>query len=289
MEGGYQSVTNRVLTTVGKVARNPYYFEKVYANLYSIEELCYVLYENAFLIDKDILDKKLVEWIDRECGLTVLARNLYMLINTNALPGSFVGTILEYVGYYTADEIEKAESILRMNVSMNVFEKWKAKADFLYENKHYYLALKEYEHVLAGLDDDENDLRSRIYNNMGVTYMALRVYDAAVDCFKKAYEINNDETAFKHLLTAERMRLSENDYIKLIADSEDAYRMSIPIEGEMEEYKAEFDASDKAKHLKDLFELKEQKDAALYYEEITVMTQNLKEEYRDVVLENGDL
>ena len=282
-------MTNRVLTTVGKVAANPYYFEKVYANLYSMEELCYVLYENAFLIDKDILDKKLVEWIDKECGLTDLARNLYMLINTNALPGAFVGTILEYVGYYTADEIEKAESILRMNVSMNVFEKWKAKADFLYENKHYFLALKEYERVLSSIEEEETDLRSRIYNNMGVTYMALSVYDTAVECFKRAYEINNDKTAFKHLLTAERMRLSENDYIKLIADSEDAYRMSIPIEGEMEELKDEFDASDRAKHLKSLFELKDQKNAAQYYEEITVLTQNLKEEYRDVVLENGDI
>ena len=282
-------MTNRVLTTVGKVAANPYYFEKVYANLYSMEELCYVLYENAFLIDKDILDKKLVEWIDKECGLTDLARNLYMLINTNALPGAFVGTILEYVGYYTQDEIEKAESILRMNVSLNVFEKWTAKADFLYENKHYYLALKEYERVLSSIEEEETDLRSRIYNNMGVTYMALRIYDTAVECFKKAYEINNDANAFRHLLTAERMRLPEAEYIKLIADSEDAYRMSIPIETEIEELEAEFDASDKAKHLKSLFELKDQKDAALYYDEITVMTQCLKEEYRDIVLENGDL
>ena len=205
MEGGNQSVTNRVFTTVGKVATTPYYFEKVYVNIYTMEELCYVLYENAFLIDKDILDKKLVEWIDLECGLTDLARNLFMLVNNNALPGAFVGTILEYVGYYNADEIEKVESILRMNVSMNVFEKWKAKADFLYENHHYYLALKEYEHVLSGIDEEETELRSRIYNNMGVTCMALCLYDSAVSYFKKAYEINNDEKAFKHLLTAERL------------------------------------------------------------------------------------
>ena len=85
------------------------------------------------------------------------------------------------------------------------------------------------------------------------------------------------------------MRLPENDYIKLIADSEDAYRMSMPIEGDLEGYKAEFDASDKAKHLKSLFELKDQKDAALYYEEITVLTAGLKEEYRDIVLEHGDI
>ncbi|SCX06157.1 hypothetical protein SAMN02910339_00921 [Lachnospiraceae bacterium YSD2013] len=282
-------MTNRVLTTVGKVAKTPYYFEKVYVNIYSMEELCYVLYENAFLIDKDILDKKLVEWIDKECGLTDLARNLYMLVNTNALPGAFVGTILEYVGYYNADEIEKVESILRMNVSMNVFEKWKAKADFLYENHHYYLALKEYERVLSGIDDEETELKSRIFNNMGVTCMALCLYDSAVDYFKKAYEINNDETAFRHMLTVERLRLPESEYIKLIADSEDAYRMSIPIEGELEELKAEFDASDKAKHLKSLFELKDQKDAALYYEEILAMTGELKEEYRDIALENGDI
>ena len=282
-------MTNRVLTTVGKVAETPYYFEKVYVNIYTMEELCYVLYENAFLIDKDILDKKLVEWIDKECGLTDLARNLYMLVNTNALPGAFVGTILEYVGYYNADEIEKVESILRMNVSMNVFEKWKAKADFLYENHHYYLALKEYERVLSSIDDEETELKSRIFNNMGVTCMALCLYDSAVDYFKKAYEINNDETAFRHMLTVERLRLPENEYIKLIADSEDAYRMSIPIEGELEELKAEFDASDKAKHLKSLFELKDQKDAALYYEEILTMTGELKEEYRDIALENGDI
>ena len=282
-------MTNRVLTTVGNIATNPYYFEKVYVNVYSMEELCYVLYENAFLIDKDILDKKLVDWIDKECGLTTLARNLYMLINTNSLPGPFVGTILEYVGYYTADEIEKAESILRMNVSMNVFEKWKAKADFLYENHHYYLAIKEYERILAGIDEEEIDLRSHIYNNMGVAHMALNVYDTAVDCFKKAYEINNDPKAFKHLLIAERLRLSEDDYIKFIADSEDAYRMSIPIEGEIEDLKARFDESDKARHLRGLFELKDQKDAAVYYEEITAMTENLKDEYRDEVLESGDI
>lgn len=282
-------MTNRVLTTVGKVASTPFYFEKVYVNIYTMEELCYVLYENAFLIDKDILNRSLVEWIDKECGLTDLARNLYMMVNTNALPGAFVGTILEYVGYYNADEIEKVESILKMNVSMNVFEKWKAKADFLYENKHYYLALKEYERVLSSIEDDDTELISRIYNNMGVTCMALCLYDSAVEYFKKAYGINNDATAFKHLLAAERLRLPENEYIKLIADSDDAYRMSIPIEGELEELKSEFDSSDKAANLKSLFELKDKKNAAVYYDEISVITGELKEEYRDIALENGDL
>lgn len=276
---------NNVYLCVGAKAKNPYYFEKVYANVYTIEELCYVLYENAFLIDRDILNRNLVLWIETECKLPDLARNLYSLINQNAQPGAFVGTILEYAGYYTKDEIDKVESILRMNVSMNVFEKWKAKADFLFENRHFLLAVREYEHLLETLDEDEMDLRSRVYKNMGVTYMNLNLYESAIECFKHAFEINNDETAYKYYLTAKRLELSEDDYIRFIADEEDAYRMSVPLEGELEAAKAEFEDSPEAKHMQEIFALKDRKEADLYFEEVTRMTESLKAEYRDMTIE----
>lgn len=276
---------NQVYLCVGTIAKKPFYLEKVYTNVYSVEELCYVLYENAFLIDRDILSKELATWIEEECKLPMLARDLYTLINQNALPSAFVGAILEYTGYYSKDEIDKVESILRMNVSMNVFEKIKAKADFLYENRHFLLAIKEYEHLLETLSEDEVDLRSRVYNNMGVTYMSLYLMDSAVDCFKRAYELNNDKTAYKHYLTARRLQLSEDDYIKMISEEEDAYRLSVPLETEIEEAKAGFDNSKEAKNLNELFAIKDNKEANLYYEEITHMTEGLKTDYRDIALE----
>ena len=276
---------NRVLMVVGEVAKKPYYFDKIYLNIYTAEELCYCLYENAFLLDRDIVNKKLADWINSELKLPDLARDLYALINQNANISSFVGCILSYVGYYSADEIEKAESILRINVTLNVFEKWKAKADFLYENKHYLLAISEYEHVLSTVSEDEFKLRSEIYNNMGVTYMAISLYEAAMNCFLKAYEIDNNELAYKHYLTAKRLKLSEDDYIKFVAEDESSYRMSIPIEGELEDAKREFEDSDEARRLKQLCELKDNEEARLYYEEIAVITEKLKADYRDVVLE----
>ena len=275
----------RLIMCTGNIASTPYYFDKVYTNVYTIEELCYVIYENAFLIDKDIVNKDLAKWIDSECGLHDLARNLYQLVNQNALASSFAGCILEYTGYYTPDEIEKAESILKMNVTMNVFEKWKAKADFLYENKHYLLAVREYEHVLEKLGDDEIELKSKIYNNMGVTYMALRLYESAVECFKTAYELDNNEEAYKHYLKARRLELSEDEYINAVAEEEDAYRLSVPIETELSGALMDFEASDTAKRLNDLRELKLKREAGLYYEEIGRMTEQLKSDYRDVVLE----
>lgn len=278
---------NRCLTCVGEIAAVPYFFEKTCNNIYTIEELNYLLYENAFLIEKDILDRRLVEWIDTQCKLHDLAKNLYALINTNALPASFVGEILEYTGYYSKDEIEKAESIIRLNVTMSVFEKWKAKADFYYESGRFHLALKEYEHVLSNVGEDEPDLRSKVFNNMGVTYMSLYLFDSAAMCFKVAYELNNDETAYKHYLTAKRMQITEEEYIKLISEEEDSYRVSISIESELEEIKRDFDTTERAVKLKELFKLKDGENTALYYEEIAAITEKLKGDYRDMALEAG--
>ena len=164
---------NRVLMCIGEYAETPYYIEKVYVNVYSAEELCYVIYENAFLLDKDILDRKLTDWIDKQLKLHDLARDLTVLINQNASAAAFAGTILSYVGYYSKDEISRVESILRMNVSMNVFEKWKAKADFLVENRHFVLAISEYEKLLKSLPDNETSLQASIYNNLGIAYLKL--------------------------------------------------------------------------------------------------------------------
>ncbi len=276
---------NRVLTCVGEYAATPLYIDKVYVNIYSAEELCYVLYENAFLIDKDILDRKLVDWIDKELKLSDLARDLTVLINQNASAAAFVGTILSYVGYYSKDEISKAESILRMNVSLNIFEKWKAKADFMAESRHYILAIREYEKLLRSMPDTDLPLIAAVYNNLGVAYMNLFLCDSALKCFEKSYEADNNPEAFRHMLIVKRMSMSDEDYIKEIALDESSYKASITIETDMEEARKAFDKSEQAQNLNALFELKNTGDSAEYYEKIGRIAAKLKDDYRDIVLE----
>lgn len=277
---------NLALTCIGDYAESPFYVDKVFVNVYSAEELCFVLYENAFLLDKTILDKKLAVWVDKELKLHDLAKDLMVLINQNASAAAFVGTILSYVGYYNRDEIARAESILRMNVSMNVFEKWKAKADFLVENKHYVLAINEYEKLIKALPDNETGLLSAIYNNMGITYMNLYLFDSAVECFLASYDIDQNEDAYRHFLTVKRMSLSDEDYIKLIAENEDAYQLSIALESRMEELKTLFDRTETAESTKELFSLKDKGEGARYYQEMSKITEALKEDYRDIVLDS---
>lgn len=277
---------NHVTLAVGDYATNPHYIDKVFVNVYSAEELCYVLYENAFLLDKDILNINLVKWIDLELGLHDLAKDLYVLVHQNASASAFVGTILSYVGFYSAEEISKAEEILRMNVSMNVFEKWKAKADFLVENHHFMLALYEYEHIIDCCPDMDATMRGAIFNDMGIVYMNLYLYDSAVTCFEVSYfECDRNEDTLRNLLAAQKMKLSEEEYIKYIAANSESFETSIKLETLMNEITNEFDETDKAKSLKTLFKLKDDGNSNLYYEEINRMTEALKDEYREIVLE----
>ncbi len=280
-------ITERAIACTGELALKPFYFEKVYMNLYSIEELCYVLYENAFMIDKDIMDVKLVDWIDNELKLPELARDLYTMLHQNVSASTFAGTILEYVGYYTKEEIDKAESIFKMNVSMSVFEKWKSKGDFLYENKHYPLALKEYERALKKMGDEDLTLKSQIYNNMGVAYIALRLYESAENCFLSAYKIDGNEKAYEHYLISKRLRLPEDEYIKVIAEEENSYRIGVPIETKLQNIYDSFDESDEAISLNEVFELKNGAMASEYYSKLGEITERLKTDYREEVIESN--
>lgn len=276
-------MTNRVLVCIGKTASKPFYFDKLYTNLYSIEELCYVLHENAFMLENDIMTKELVKWIDTECNLSELADELYPMINHGAGVSAFVGRILEYVGYYPPEEIEKTEAILKENVSLSVFERWKAKGDYLSRNGHYVLAIQEYDYVLSKMDDHNNELKSRVYNNMGVTYMLLKLYSFAEEQFMNAYRLDGNEEALKHYLAASRLHLSNSEYDKLVNDMDVSEEIAASVNDLVSHLADEYDDSSEANSLQCLFYKKNSQDAQLYYDKIGEITDGLKADYRESV------
>ena len=79
----------------GNRCTTPYFFDKVMVNLYSVEELCYCLMQDAYIIDQDIMSENLVEWIRNECGLTELANNLTTVIRQKCSASALVELILE--------------------------------------------------------------------------------------------------------------------------------------------------------------------------------------------------
>ena len=49
-----------------KRAAKPYYLEIAGRNIYSIEELCYFLQDNIYLLDENIMTSEFCDWLEKE-------------------------------------------------------------------------------------------------------------------------------------------------------------------------------------------------------------------------------
>ena len=55
-----------VILSRSKYSDKPYYISNMSINIYSMEELCYYIYNNIYLIGTDLLEPGLISYIDTE-------------------------------------------------------------------------------------------------------------------------------------------------------------------------------------------------------------------------------
>ncbi len=273
------------LLCVGKYAETPYYFPKLCVHIRSAEELCYLFKTNPFILDQDIVDKNLADWLAYECGLTELGEKLGGFFRKVGSTSMFVMTILEYVNYCTAAEQEQIAEVLQNNVGLNNFEKKKNRADFLVENGKYLLALKEYELILDMIPDGEILIGSRIYHNRGVAFANLFRFERAAESFLKAFELAGSEESGIQYLCAVRKHLTEGEYIRFIADRPQFHNLSLQVERLLEQATESFLETEESRRLFALKMYKEEGNVNSYYEEINRLAEEIKKQYRENVLD----
>lgn len=274
----------RVLLCIGNYTKTPYFIERAYTNVYCVEELCYCLIRDSYLLDREIMDEKLVDWLERECELAELANQLYGVLKKDCTVSEFVGTILEYTGYGEPEERERIRENLEKGCGLNAFEKRKVRADYLADNKKYVPALKDYDKLLEELPEAEMQLRAKVYHNRGVIYTRLFRFQAAAESFKRALECGEEASRTAYLI-ASRMYMEETEYVNFIADGAGHYETSLKVEQLMEDAVKEFEGTEKSRMLFTLKVCKEEEPTVSYYEEIERITSELKEQYRENVAE----
>ncbi|MCM1087082.1 MAG: hypothetical protein NC419_02920 [Muribaculaceae bacterium] len=277
----------QMILGTGNYAKIPYFFEKIYVNVYSLEEICYCLVENAELLDNDIVSEKLVRFLDEQCGLSELAHALYALMNQKGSAHAFVSRILEYAGLYPSEEIMRVEAIVKSSAGLNPYEKQKAKADYLLQNKRYSAAIERYSELLARLPVEEKELRGRILHNLGVIHARLFLFERAQAEFLEAYQINGSRDSLEQFLTAQRLRDNNRDYVNYIADHPELHEVSMQVERNIERATEAFDATEENRMLFTLRVYKEEGSItagnAAYYDEIETLTEKMKDAYRESV------
>ena len=115
-----------------KRAKQPYMITRVHIRIYTIEELCYYICNNLYLIDYTLMNRQLCEWIREELHMWELADQLLGQMEKNCTAEQFVLTILEKSNVYSPGEINKVQNML------------KTKAFYLFLLLYFVLYLKYY-------------------------------------------------------------------------------------------------------------------------------------------------
>lgn len=281
-----------ICVCVGEYAANPYYVPGLELAVYSAEELCFCLRENAFLLDGTLMRDELVEWIDRECGLKELASQLYPLIHRRGSLSAFVTAIMQYVGFYDQEEIGEIEQVLKQGAGLSAIEKRKGRIDQLVRKKRYAVAIRGYDNLLANWGEMEREgkelpaatVRASILHNKAVALAGMMLYGFSAEVFLKAYETDGDAEHYMAYLSAKRMELEESDYIRFVSERVGNYEYTLALEKRLEGLDLEWKLQPEYQRLEERKEWRVT-DRQRYYDENDVLTQTLKDSYCSIVNE----
>lgn len=199
-----------------KPADTPFYIENISTNIYSIEELCFYLYNNLYLVDETILNGKLCDWLQNALGLQVLAKKVRTLLEQKAPVGEVLMPIFKEIYYLSHEEMRIFSAKLEQFEAQPERVRMKMKADYLYGNEKYRNALNIYKASLRLQTEDEtgSQFKGSVYYNMGCAYARLFEFSEARECFKTAYNLLHSNKVLTGYLTAVYLADGENQMMK---------------------------------------------------------------------------
>ncbi len=96
-----------IYTVPDKTGKTALFIENISTNVYSLEELCYYLYHNLYLIDRTIMNEELCSWIQEELALPGLAAKLRPALGKFASVEDIVYPVFKEINYLTYEELKE--------------------------------------------------------------------------------------------------------------------------------------------------------------------------------------
>ncbi|MEE3393318.1 MAG: hypothetical protein VZR00_06485 [Lachnospiraceae bacterium] len=194
----------KIILCKGKLTDEPYTFERSGVKVYSIEEVCWYIGENIYLLDRKTFDFTFVNWVRRELDLSSLSEKLNSLLRDNADVRDLVIAICNACDYFDKNETDRLLKILDDYGSMSRVEKLKHRADSLMKIGQPGEALVNYSKIQSimvtkGASDDE--IADVSYSLALCCFMQWN-FHASAGYFKDAYDKTNDFEALKGYLVS---------------------------------------------------------------------------------------
>lgn len=172
--------------------------------LYSVEELCWYVYEKITELDREFFREDLFRWLEQECGMPETAAKLARLKAEGYSLKDLTVTLLCSADYYTEEEILTLLRQLKELDSLPEWQRRRRRAQKWQRQGQSAKAAGEYERILAEceLDPEEQGL---LYHDMGVARIHLSAPAEAAECFYKAWHLHHRQESLKLCLLAYRL------------------------------------------------------------------------------------
>lgn len=192
----------KLIQCSSRIAKKPYYFRVTNTNVYSIEEVCYYIYNNIDIMQEEFFNHSFAIWLREELGMEDTARKMENLVNGHNSLKDIVVTLCCSCDYYEEREVHGLIKVMDEIQNFPVRKKQKIKADNYLRCNLYEKALEEYGNILKSdnmlaADGSEYGL---IYHNMGVAYAGLGDFNKAADYFSQAYKKGKDKESAREYI-----------------------------------------------------------------------------------------
>ena len=268
-----------VILCNGNYAKTPYCLAADDIRLFSVEEVCFYIYKNAFFLQEDFFCDALIDWIKNELGLPSYANELLLLRGKEDTLLKSVAYLFSATGYYGDEEYEKVRAVIHQGSSLSVEERRKMRADVYCKKQKYKLALGEYEELLELVPEDDVKFLAKLHHNMGVCHAGLFVYDCAAREFKKAFEAYPNTESYVQFLTALKLSSTQAEYLAYLSDHPESYQDSLEVESRLQSAKLLWDNTQKEDRVARITE----EEGISSYEAVGEVLKQLKEEYMSMI------
>lgn len=221
-------------------AMHPYEIARIHCKIYTIEELCYYLCNNLYLIDYTIMNEQLCSWLEEEVDKKDLAKMLRDEIRTRGSVEKFVLTILKDSRIYREPEMIRIQNVLERLRNQKDIERQKYKGDNLLESGEIEEAILVYQAILNEETDESVDPKfyGKIYAGLGAAYGRLFLYQESAKMYDRAYQICEDTTLLKPYLYASYKYMSMEEYHILLTKHDEYVEINAQMRQEIEDIKS---------------------------------------------------
>lgn len=266
---------------IGALSQTPYFLAGLGVNIYSMDELCYYLVKDAYILDNDLIDQNFCDYLRDSLKMTELSEKLRGMVRSKVPLGEMVTTVLEDTGYCTPDEIRRVKGILVDNASLSFAAKRKLRGDNLQKAGKYTRAIEEYQYVLSSLkSEEEPELYSAILHNIGCSYAQLFLFDKAGTFFKRAYELDGNTESLVQYLVALRLGMSQEEYDHQVLRCGYDERIVLEaqrrfVDGKNAHYETKY-----YEQFNHIVKVKDEGHISAYYTEVDNLLREWKQDYR---------